>query len=307
MTPFPSPLSRPSGAGVASNTEEPKSEIPGIKEWRNKGNGFYVYQVHYTASEEKRGKEWYNKNRPLLPVNEWNREMEIDWSSFVGNPVFQNDWDPERMVKKIELDPKELLLRVWDFGYHHPAVAWGQISRGWQLRILQSDMGEDVDFRIYARKILSLTASFFPARKVFDACDRAGNFKKSVEGSEEVSILCNEFNIIPRYRYMYVEDSIKALRRVMNQSQGAEPGLIINDVPSNQTLIQAFKGGYHYGEKKEGKAEKEIPVSDGYFENAMDPVRYMNDNFMGLIGSWDQDMEKMAFGGLIPEKEDYIL
>jgi hypothetical protein len=300
--PFPSPPPAP----VSDSGPQPKPGLRGVKEWKNKGNGFYVFQVHYSASEEKSTPEWFARNRPLLPSNEWNREMEIDWSSFVGNPVFQNDWDPARMVRKIELDPKELLLRVWDFGYHHPAVAWGQISKGWQLRILQSDMGTDVDFRIYARKILSLTSSFFPGRKVFDACDRAGNFKKGIEGSEEVSVLCNEFNIIPRYRYMYVEDSIKALRKVMNQSQGAEPGLIVNDVPSNETLIQAFKGGYHYGEKKEGKAEKEVPVSDGLFENAMDPVRYMNDNFMGLIGSWDEDMSRMAFDGMVKEKEDFV-
>ena len=280
-------------------------ELKGIKEWRNPGNGFYVYQVHYSAEPEKATPEWYAKNRPLLPTNEWNREMEIDWSSFAGKPVFQNDWDQSRMVKKITADPKHVMLRSWDFGYHHPAVSWGQIIDGWQLRILESDMGEDVDFRVYVRRILSLSSILFPGRKFFDCADRAGAFKKPIEGTEEINILCNEFSIVPRYRYMFVTDSLKALRKVMNQSYKGEPGLIINDVPSNQTVIQAFKGGYHFEEKKEDKAEKETPVADGFFENAIDPVRYMNDNFMGLVGGWDQDVEKMAFGDISKPKEDF--
>lgn len=292
---------------IAKIEEKPIPELKGIQEWRNSGNGFYVYRVHYTAEPEKATPEWFAKNRPLLPTNEWNREMEIDWSSFVGKPVFANDWDQARMVKKITADPKHVMLRSWDFGYHHPAVAWGQIFDGWQLRILESDMGEDVDFRVYVRRILSLSSLLFPGRKFFDCCDRAGNFKKAIEGTEEVNILCEEFGIVPRFRYVYVEDSLKALRKVMNQSYKGEPGLIINDVPSNKTLIEAFKGGYHFAEKKEGKAEKEVPESDGFYENAIDPVRYMNDNFMGLVGAWDKDLEKLAFGDVSSPKEEFTL
>lgn len=282
----------------------PAPELRGVKEWRNKGNGFYVMQIHYTADPEKATPEWYAANRPLLPKNEWDREMEISWASFVGKPVFLNDWDEKRMVQKIAPDPKHVMLRSWDFGYHHPSVAWGQIIDGIQLRILESDMGEDIDFRQYVRRILSLSSLLFPGRKFFDCCDRAGSFKKAVEGSEEVNILCDEFGIIPRFRYVFVEDSLKALRKVMNQNYKSQPGLIINDVPSNVTVIQAFRGGYHYAEKKEGKAEKEVPESDGFFENAIDPIRYMNDNFMGLIDCWDKAMEKMAFGDLVQAKEE---
>lgn len=285
----------------------PVPKLRGIKEWRNKGNGFYVYQVHYTAAAEKSTPEWYARNRPLLPENEWKREMEIDWSSFIGQPVFKNDWDEKRMVKAIVPDPKHLMLRSWDFGYHHPSVCWGQIIDGWQLRIYASEMGEDIDFRVFARKILHLSSLLFPGRKFFDCCDRAGNFKKPIEGTEEVTILCEEFSIIPRFRYVFVDDSIKALRKVMNQNHKGEPGLIVNDDPSNQILIQAFRGGYHYPEKKEGKAEKEVPESDGYFENAIDPVRYLNDNFMGLVDCWDKDLETLAFSGVSKEKEDYFI
>lgn len=282
--------------------------LKGVKEWRNKGNGFYVMEIHYTAEPEKATVAWFEKNRPLLPYNEWQREYEINWSSFMGKPVFANDWDPKRMVQHILPDPKAMILRSWDFGYHHPAVAWGQIINGIQLRILESDMGEDVDFRVYARRILNLSAMFFPGRRFLDCCDRSGAFKKPVEGSEEVSILCNEFGITPRYRYLFVVDSLTALRKVMNQNYKGQPGLIINDTDSNRTLISAMQGGYHFAEKKDNQAEKEVPVADGLFENAVDPVRYMNDNFMGLMsGSFEGEMEKMAFGDTDKPKEDVYL
>ena len=80
----------------------------------------------------------------------------------------------------------------------------------------------------------------------------------------------------------------------MNTNYMREPCFLVNDTPSNGILIDALRGGYHYEEKTEGKPEDEEPFQDGYYENAIDPVRYAILNWMGMNPSFMQDMKKIA-------------
>src|SRR6266478_3171311 len=97
-------------------------EIQGIKEWRNSKIGFYVMGVHYLDHSGKRSDAWKAEAKKSIPPNDWMREMEIDFASFAGKPVFLFDYDPASMFVKCVVDPKAPIIRSWDFGYHHPAV-----------------------------------------------------------------------------------------------------------------------------------------------------------------------------------------
>lgn len=278
------------------------ADLIGIKKWDNKANGFRVYRLHYTADPKKRTPEWKSKESAGLPKNEWNREYEIDFSSFTGKPVFLHDFDENRMVIPFEASVRWPILRSWDFGYHHPSVSWGQIFDGIQLRILLSDMGDDVDFRDYLRKIQHLSALNFPGREFLDCCDLAGTHKRST-GDNEIKILIDEGGIIPRYRKSDVEKSISLLRKCMARVYRGLPGLIINDIAPNIPLIKALKGGYHYPEKLEGRPEPENPEQDGFYENLVDPLRYMVENFMEIEPDTFKQLKEMSLSSLIPEKE----
>lgn len=279
--------------------------MEGIRQWRNKKNGFFVLEVHYSADPKKRSSQWKADEKQGIPLNDWNREYEIDFSTFVGKPVFEHDYDDRRMAKSLVLDPRYPLLRSWDFGYHHPAVAWGQVFQGVQCRILQSDMGEDIDFRLYVRKILHLTSQWFPGRKVLDCCDQAGRQVKPTD-DPEIRILISEFGIVPRYRYFRVNYTIDLMRKLMNSTLRGEPCFLVNDVPSNDFLREALRGGYHYDNPAEGKRQKEEPYQDGYFENIVDPVRYMVANFMGMEGQHFDQMKKICMIDVPREKEMVI-
>src|SRR5688500_8579373 len=115
----------------------------GVKEWRNKRNGFYVIRVHYTADDKKISEQWQFEQSQGIPTNDWNREYEIDFSTFTGKPVFLHDYDDSRMCYPLEVLPNYPILRSWDMGYHMPSVSWGQFVDGVQLRILQTDYGQD--------------------------------------------------------------------------------------------------------------------------------------------------------------------
>lgn len=276
--------------------------MEGIKEHRNTRNGFYVLWCHYSADPKKRSQEWKLEQSQGIPQNDWNREYEIDFSSFAGKPVFLHDYDDARMWKSCEVSPKFPIIRSWDFGYHHPAVTWSQFIDGQRLVVLQSDMGSDIDFRLYVKHILHLGHVYFSDREFLDCCDRAGDFDRPT-GDSEVRILTNEFGIIPRYKYFRVEHTIELLRDLMNSNYRGLPCFMVNDSASNRFLRDALRGGYHYAEKVEGRPEKESPFQDGYYENIIDPIRYTVGNFFGNSGDTMRDLERISLIDILPEKE----
>lgn len=278
-------------------------EILGLQEWRNKKNGFYVIRAHYLADPKKRSLEWKEQQSRGLSKNDWNREYEIDFASFTGKPVFLNDYDDARMWIPFPVSPKFPIIRSWDFGYHHPVVSWCQFVDGIQFVVLESDLGNDIDFRIYVRHIQAMSSLYFPNRDFLDCCDRAGSFVNST-GDPEVKILVSEFGIIPRYKYFLVDYTLGLVRDLMNGNYKSQPRFILRNSPSNNILRDALRGGYHYQEKTEGRAEKEKPFQDGYYENVVDPVRYAIANFMGLQGTSMQQLEAIASADIVPFKED---
>jgi hypothetical protein len=277
--------------------------LQGVKKWRNKKNSFFVYQMHYTADPAKRSETWKAAQSAGIPANDWNREYEIDFSSFLGKPVFLHDYDDARMYVPVEPSPKFPLIRTWDFGYHHPAVSWCQFIDGVQFVVLQSDLGSDVDFRLYVRNILTSSSIYFPGRKFVDCCDRAGDFERPT-GDSEVRILRNEFGINPIYRYFKIEHTLDLMRKLMNSTYKKQPCFLVNDTPSNHLLRDALRGGYHYDEQVQGRAEKELPSNDGYYENIIDPIRYAIANFHGTSGiQFQRQLEIISTIDIPAEKE----
>lgn len=267
-------------------------DIPGVRRWKN-SNGFEIFRVHYTADPRKRTTAWRESERSGIAANEWNREYEIDFASFMGKPVFEHDYDDSTMCKPFKLDPKAPVLRSWDFGYHHPAVVWGQFVDGSQLRILNSHMGSDIDFRVFARYIIYLSNLYFPNRTFIDCCDIAGQYLKPTD-DPEIIILQNEFGIIPRRRKFSVAETIGTLRDLMHRTWKGEPRFLINDTPENDLLREAFKGGYHYAEQRPNRSIPEEPAQDGYYENIIDPVRYMAQHFGGVNAQNYKDLVNMS-------------
>jgi hypothetical protein len=57
----------------------------GIRSWKNKYNKFCVIQLYYTADSDKdpstlKGNRWYTQARPIMSKDDWEQEMEIDFS-----------------------------------------------------------------------------------------------------------------------------------------------------------------------------------------------------------------------------------
>lgn len=106
--------------GQASDREtlEP---MEGVKIWRNPGNKFWVFELHYTANPAKR-LGYIDGIRDSMPIAQFKQEFELQWDSFVGSPVYP-DFSRQKHIKN-GLHP-EIGLPLFigfDFGLNACAV-----------------------------------------------------------------------------------------------------------------------------------------------------------------------------------------
>lgn len=194
--------------------------IKGIKFWQNPGNKFHVLMLHYTADPEKdpdrKGKEWYEKEREGAPKSVWNKEYEIDFATKAGKLVYGPeycDFDPGiHMINSFELGDVELFMAV-DFGQRNPNCALiGAITRENRVYIideyynpaipsvasremfdkfgyLMSDYDKKMTFR--QKKILADNAFQI---KVIDPSTAHKNRTKIIEGEEVPYSVIEDFD-----------------------------------------------------------------------------------------------------------------
>ena len=106
-------------------------QIRGIKHWVNKANKFNVVMLHYTADPDKdperNGKQWYLNERDGVPLADWNKEYEIDFSSRAGKLIFGSefcDFSPQtHFINSFEFDGSVEFILGLDFGQNNPTCA----------------------------------------------------------------------------------------------------------------------------------------------------------------------------------------
>jgi hypothetical protein len=65
-----------------------KSEIPGMKVWKNHNNGFFIATTHFSADPKKRSEEWFLETTKNLRQDQIDREYFIDFQSRSGQKAF---------------------------------------------------------------------------------------------------------------------------------------------------------------------------------------------------------------------------
>lgn len=251
--------------------------MTGVERWRCGRNGTLVYRIHYTADHRKRDPKWIAAAKRGFSAAAWRREMEIDGETFAGKPVFEDDYNEERHVVRIgdarhplALDPRRPLLRVWDFGFHHPLCVVGQLYEARQFRFYRAWLGVDTDLKPFASSCLRLCTEIF-GRDVRwrDGGDIAGTHKKST-GPSDIELLATLFKLEVRSEKIPVKQSIALVREFLSGTwKRGEPLLLIEENEDTEYLRSCFSGGYHF------EPGAETPAEDGYYEHGGDVIRYL--------------------------------
>ncbi len=247
--------------------------MQGISVRHNK-NGFCICQVHYSANPEKATGEWKERTKRGMPSDSWDQEYEIDFSKELGKRYY-SDFSRGTHVRPLLYNYESTLYVGLDYGYHHPCAVFTQMDLQDRWCILKALMGSDITIRKFAPVIIQRINEWFPKAKPTYYGDPAGNQKTDKDEKTTVQILSSEFHIRVQSRPSNYTERKEIIAGKLTTLIDDKPALLINDDPDCEIIIDAFNGGYHYPEQKEGRPEKDVPEKDGYYDHTMNALEYI--------------------------------
>lgn len=180
------------------------------------------------------------------------------------------------------------LIRGWDFGSRHPACTWHQVFRcrknkvHWSI-LAELDAPRNTTWEQFAVEVVRYTEAMFPGvskAMIQNAGDAAGA-QMSDKGPGAIIRLHTEFKMPFRYRQIRdIDPGLNFIREQLRPTCACGiPLLVIHRRCTH--VIDGFAGGYHYAEEKPGSENrKRVPVKDGFYDDVMDSVRYVGENFV---------------------------
>jgi hypothetical protein len=237
----------------SDETVEAPKEFPmqGLEVWDNPKNKFFIFQLHYTADENKRSEEWKVNAKSGMPVRDWNQEYEINWDTFEGLPVYA-DWNKRLHAVQHELSPKVglPLLIGYDFGLT-PAAIIAQ-KQGDQLVVLKEFIGFNIDAEQFSERVIGecrvLFREWADLRKDWICfIDPSGTFRKDTDSGTCAQILDSKGYVsIPGP--VAFEARKQGVDYFLTKMNKGGPALVVSAVGC-PVLVKGFEGGYMFPEK----------------------------------------------------------
>lgn len=249
--------------------------------------------LHYTADPDERTPEaqiarraTYTSERRML------REQELNFGLPSGLPVWGNEFDRRTHVIPVYKPDISLpLYRGWDFGYTGQACGFYQIAMDGQIIWYDLVFAKMVALQRIAQEVLRRSAIYGGRQPSIAKMDGSTwNIQPQwhdwgdpsaeshhTDGETDTAIL-SRYGITLRVvatsgKKTDLVDNVRT--HLLNRADG-KPGLIIAmNSAEMEHAVAAMEGGYRYDEPKEGKAEKAIPLKDGFYDHICDQLQYL--------------------------------
>ena len=208
----------------------------------------------------------------------WKRKYLMGKPGFIpkGKPFYQGfkesfhtgwfDWNPELP-----------LIISWDFGFHHPAVSFHQISNRWYT--LRELMGGGITIDKFCGQVKSFLNIHFPNAMVQCYGDPAG--LQANDKSEKSSVaICKDHGFIIKCSPNGPLTGYRARKEIIERKLST----IENDKPLHmidtrcKTIIEGYLGGYHYAEENAERpinSRYEEPFHDDFYSHLMNTEEYV--------------------------------
>lgn len=251
--------------------------MQGVRIWDNPKNKFTVFELHFSADEEKRSAEWLDGAKSGMPRRKWEQEYELKWETFEGLPVY-GDYN-----KKIHSAPYLLephmglpLLIGFDFGLCAAAIIGQYVDT--TLNILCEFTSQNMGAERFSTHVIHQLRQRFPAwadrrRDWLCFIDPSGMFRKDTDEGTCAKILDDKgFNPMPGP--VAWEARRGAVESFLCRMHKGVPGLQINTLEC-PVLCRGFEGGYRYPEKAtEVEANVLSPIKNMY-SHIHDALQYL--------------------------------
>lgn len=252
----------------------------GVREKRNKVNGYYVYEVHYSADPEKDNDEFRAKARQGISLQKYLQEFEIDWTVVSGTPVWP-EYSETYHKLKFDYNPAWPLIVTYDPGVWSCAL-FSQLTPWAQLRILGYDMNmAELKFEQAIKRAKAKHNYLYPNDNIVLIADVASKKTQEMVEYTAENLLEKHYGKKPIMNSLahHKEECINLvgaclLENIMNPESGQQERKII--VHESAELVHtAMKGGYRYKEQKDPAAPKTVSIEEQHpFEDIADVINY---------------------------------
>ena len=252
------------------------------------------------AAESRR--KGYTSERDFM------REQMGSFSIYAGVGVYSNEFrEDTHVIAKYVPNPMAPIVRGWDFGYNGQAVGFYQMNALGQLVWFDLIILKHVGLPVVAQEAVRRMGVYHSVTKqrkfigadgqgtiigpvVNDYGDPAGE-AHDAQG-ETVAAVLSRHDIHVRSkpttgRKKHLVEQVRML--LMPRSDGTPGILLARNSPEMEHAIAGFNGGYHWGPPKEGRAEKEVPHKDGFYDHIFDQLQYAVDHVAPLRPAWKED------------------
>jgi hypothetical protein len=261
---------------------EKKFPMEGIELWKNPRNKFTVFQIHYTASPDKRSGEYRDAMKSGMPISKFNQEYEISWDTFEGKVVYP-DWNKNTHGSKEIILPHvglPLFIGV-DFGLT-PSAAICQLQ-GSQLVVLREVVTENMGAERFTELLKRTITNHYPGwsdtkEDVIMYVDPAGFAKSQSDETTCAQKLMKYFR--PRPGAITWEERRTAVESFLCKIAGGVPSFKVN-LSTCKILTGGFDGGYHFKEEAfEVEPNKVRPLKNEY-SHIHDALQYVCSGIVG--------------------------
>ena len=217
----------------------------------------------------------YRESLMKMPESWKKKYLSGDFGFTPDGQPFYDGYKEDIHNKSLVYDPNRRLIRVWDYGFLHPAVSFHQIDSHGRWKVLREHMGENMTIQSYGEFIKTKCKEWYPKAEYEDYGDPAGNQKNDKSEKTSVQILAS-MGIFVTSRASTYRDRKEIIERKLSTIIDGLPALMVDK--SCTIINDGFLGGYHYPVYKEGQQFNprrfELPYKDGYYEHLLNTVEY---------------------------------
>jgi hypothetical protein len=251
--------------------------MTGVELWKNPKNRFFVFQVHFTANEQKRDPSYIESIKAAMPIRQFNQEYNLNWESYAGTPVYP---DFQRSIHGFQGEIEPVLglplIRGWDFGVHSACVVAQYV--GVQLRVIKEFTAINKGSDTFVPEVLAQCRVNFPfwggsGKDWIDTIDPAGQARTPTDMSACAQSM-TRLGLSPLPGPVAFEPRRSAVEYFLTRytKQGPNFQISLSDCP---TLVRGFEGGYRYNEKAlEIEPQKIRPLKDEH-SHPHDALQYV--------------------------------
>ncbi len=214
-----------------------------------------------------------------------------------GEPVFKGAFVRALHEVALTYDPRLPLEMGLDFGKHHPAAIFRQVSPLGQVRYLGGILGQSLYLDDFLDIVLRYRAQWFPNPvAVKECCDPAGASNPigvdmgQTLRAKGIRVVYQQDSNSPSMRIAAIERIAAHMRRRAADRQEAfainadpERWLVISEASTacDTFLADGFEAGYVWDEHMVSVGNKQVrkPKADGWYEHGQVCTQYLELNF----------------------------